>query len=298
MELINGLSRKKLSEEDVYIFPVTLCDNEIDRDYEAFTVEALSELKTLFIGKTGISDHSMRSGDQSARIFSTWVEETPGRTTRRGETYTALKAKAYMVRTKKNEDVIKEIDAGIKKEVSVGCCVSKHTCSICGMEHCNHIRGKTYGGKICCTVLDKATDAYEWSFVAVPAQREAGVTKSYRKKETVKTENPTDIIKEFACGEDEKKKLCDYIGELEKEASQAREYRSELLSEVTKLFSLTVPEISKGIAQELCAGLDTASLRQLRKSLEKKKSAIFPCAPQTAKKNENTVSQPDSDYMI
>jgi hypothetical protein len=36
-----------------------------------------------------------------------------------------------------------------------------------------------YGGKICHTVLDGITDAYEWSFVAVPAQRNAGVTKKF-----------------------------------------------------------------------------------------------------------------------
>ena len=98
LELINRLSRKQLKEEEVYIFPVTLCDNEIDRDYESFTVQTLYELKDLFIGKTGISDHSMRSSDQSARVFRTWVEEIPDRLTKRGEKYTALKAKAYMVR--------------------------------------------------------------------------------------------------------------------------------------------------------------------------------------------------------
>ena len=31
--------------------------------------------------------------------------------------------------------------------------------------------------KICYTILDKITDSYEWSFVAVPAQVNAGVTK-------------------------------------------------------------------------------------------------------------------------
>ncbi len=29
--------------------------------------------------------------------------------------------------------------------------------------------GKTYDGRLCCTVLDDPYDAYEWSFVAVPA---------------------------------------------------------------------------------------------------------------------------------
>lgn len=32
---------------------------------------------------------------------------------------------------------------------------------------------------LCHTILSDITDAYEWSFVAVPAQRNAGVTKQY-----------------------------------------------------------------------------------------------------------------------
>ena len=40
--------------------------------------------------------------------------------------------------------------------------------------------GQRYGDKLCHVVLGDVTDAYEWSFVAVPAQREAGVTKQFR----------------------------------------------------------------------------------------------------------------------
>ena len=34
-------------------------------------------------------------------------------------------------------------------------------------------------GKLCHTLLSGAKDAYEWSFVAIPAQPKAGVTKAY-----------------------------------------------------------------------------------------------------------------------
>ena len=37
----------------------------------------------------------------------------------------------------------------------------------------------SYGGKLCYFTLKAPTDAYEWSFVAVPAQRKAGVMKSF-----------------------------------------------------------------------------------------------------------------------
>ena len=77
--------------------------------------------------------------------------------------------------SEKNKDIILELDSGIKKEVSVGCSMGKSVCSICGSDFksCSHIKGKGYGGKLCYAVLSKPKDAYEWSFVAVPAQRSA-----------------------------------------------------------------------------------------------------------------------------
>lgn len=191
MEKINRFTRKELTEDDVYCFSVILCDNEIDRDCEKFSVEALKELAGLFIGKTGIFNHDPKGENQTARIFDTEIESDPTRKTADGEEYTCLKAEAYMVKTPSNADLIKEIDGGIKKEVSVGCSVSKQICSVCGAERnsgmCLHKKGKSYGGKLCYHILSVPTDAYEWSFVAVPAQKGAGVTKRYTEGGTEKT---------------------------------------------------------------------------------------------------------------
>ena len=88
-----------------------------------------------------------------------------------------------MVRTEENRDLIAEIDGGIKKEVSISCAAAVRRCSVCGNDRnsggCAHVNGKTYAGRLCHTILDKITDAYEWSFVAVPAQVRAGVTKKF-----------------------------------------------------------------------------------------------------------------------
>ena len=34
LQLLNQFTRRELTEEEVYIFDVILCDNEIDRDFE------------------------------------------------------------------------------------------------------------------------------------------------------------------------------------------------------------------------------------------------------------------------
>lgn len=183
LDKINVHSVSELKAEQVFCFRVLLCDNEVDRDHEKFTRKSLEKLAELFVGRTGIFDHDNRSGGQTARIYDTQVVDYPDKTTADGEVYSALMGYAYMVRTEQNKALIAEIEGGIKKEVSVGCSVKKRICSICGSDGakngCTHIKGRTYGDRLCFVKLEEPTDAYEWSFVAVPAQRAAGVTKVY-----------------------------------------------------------------------------------------------------------------------
>mgnify|MGYP000745498552 FL=1 len=177
---INAYARTPLTAEAVYCFRVRLCDDRPDRDFERFDRAALEKLSELFVGRTGIFDHSWSAGGQTARIYRAEVIEEETRTTA-GDKYCWCKGWAYMLRTEKNAELIAEIEGGIKKEVSVGCSAAKRSCSICGKDAglCEHERGKYYGGKLCYAVLSDITDAYEWSFVAVPAQRAAGVVKRF-----------------------------------------------------------------------------------------------------------------------
>ena len=176
---INRFTRREFKEDELYTFSVILCDNDIDRDGERFSDAALDRLSELFVGKTGISDHDPSSANQTARIYDTEVVTDEGHITRFGGTYRYLRAMAYMVRTEENRDLITQIEGGIRKEVSISCSAAKRTCSVCGAENCAHVKGREYGGKACCHVLDDIADAYEWSFVAVPAQVNAGVTKRF-----------------------------------------------------------------------------------------------------------------------
>lgn len=210
MEQINQFTRKTLTEDEVYVFPVTLCNNDIDRDTEMFTVESLNRLADLFIGKTGITDHEWSSNNQVARVFSTSVNKVEGKKTQTGEDFYELRALCYMLRNEKNQPLIDEIEAGIKKEVSVGCSCGKSTCSICGKdfwydEDCSHQKGRVYDGKTCYVKLENPLDAYEFSFVAIPAQKEAGVTKAFDKKSNKEKEKMfvyNESLKQFGIDEE------------------------------------------------------------------------------------------------
>lgn len=186
LKSINKYALEPLNAEDVFTFSAILCDNELDRQYEQFSLKALKDLQKLFLGKTVIKDHIASADNQVARIYTTELVET-GKALASGEPYTQLKAHCYMVRTESNKDLITEIRAGIKKEGSVGFRVSSSICSVCGTDnaknYCRHWPGRSYekeGGSVICTFrLDGAKDAYEFSLVAVPAQRTAGVSKNY-----------------------------------------------------------------------------------------------------------------------
>ncbi len=197
LDKINKFTRRPLEEDEVYTFSVILCDNDIDRDYECFSDEALETLAQSFIGKTGIFDHNPTTSNQNARIFDTEVVTDSERMTKYGSPYKYLKANAYMVRTGENDTLIAEIDGGIKKEVSISCSSARKVCSICGCNKtvgmCSHFGGRKYNDKLCYSILGDITDAYEWSFVAVPAQVNAGVTKRFSSEDTVNTFSDYDI---------------------------------------------------------------------------------------------------------
>lgn len=171
--LINQQALKPLKAEEVFIFRVAACDDQVDRENERFTRRALEDLAKLYVGKSFIFDHSWSAGKQLARIYAAQVEQDG--------TVNRLVLRVYMLRNKANKPVIEAVEGGIMREVSVGCAVGKARCSICGRDRgdCSHIPGKTYDGRVCHIDLDEAKDAYECSFVAVPAQPRAGVIKRY-----------------------------------------------------------------------------------------------------------------------
>lgn len=295
MEKINQFSRRELTAEEVYTFNVTLCNNDIDRDYEKFSVDALNQMAQLFIGKTGISDHSMKSSDQKARIYDAFVEKQQGRITADGEELYCLKAKAYMLNNEENKALIEEIDAGIKKEVSVSCSMGSSVCSICGKDRrasrCEHIAGRSYNGKLCYNILSNAGDAYEFSFVAVPAQREAGITKSFSIKEVSDTK---EIIKSIqGCESDitiskaQAKELSAYIDTLKEEAKLGEEYKKQLSKEVIKLFAKSFPNMDSEIFSSITAVMTTKELLGFRDGMKKTESPKPQLMPKEKKTNNN-----------
>ena len=229
LEAINAQAKASLTAQQVYVFSLRLCDDQVDRDYERFDTGALPALAKLFIGKTGIVDHKWSSDSQVARIFQTQVVCEDG--------VSYIKAWAYMRRGGHADEVIADIEAGIKKEISVGCAMGRSVCSVCGSDYgsCGHQKGESYDGVICCAVLREPMDAYEFSFVAVPAQRDAGVLKTMGGRNlSLKA-----LAEEFGAQKE--------YSELARKAKLGEAYENQLRDEVVRLclmLELGAPERS------------------------------------------------------
>ena len=300
---IQQFSRRELLPEEIYVFNVDLCNNDIDRDFEKFSVETLEQMAKLFVGKTGIFDHSMKSSDQTARIFDAFVERINGKKTADGEDFYCLKAKAYMLNNEQNRSLIDSIEAGIKKEVSVSCSVDKAYCSICSTDRkraaCEHRKGRMYGDRLCFNILTDATDAYEFSFVAVPAQREAGVTKSFSLKEEAEMQ---DIVKMISQGDEltlsksQTNELYSYIEGLKQEAELGEAYKKKLIKQVVELFKSAFPKMDEALFVSVASVMTSKELLGfcdgMKKSLNESK-----IKPQLAVKAETKMND-YSDFKI
>ena len=275
---INTLAKAELTGEQVYVFSLRLCDDQVDRDFERFDTGALPALAKLFIGKTGVVDHKWSSENQVARIFAAETAMENG--------VSFIKAWAYIRRGGSNDEVIADIEAGIKKEVSVGCAMGRSVCSVCGSEYgsCGHQKGQYYDGQLCCTILKEPMDAYEFSFVAVPAQVNAGVLKGMGGNKCLK-----ELADEFGAQSEYRA--------LFKEAQLGRQYRKELEDSVVRLcLALELgaeADTYQGVAKMAAA----EDLMKLKSALENRLAESLPVQTQLGG-NAGGMEAVESGFLI
>ena len=262
LEAINGQAKASMTAEQVYVFSLRLCDDQVDRDMERFDTAALPGLAKLFIGKTGIVDHQWSAGNQVARIFAAEVVQE--------DRVSYIKAWAYIRRGGVNEEVIADIEAGIKKEVSVGCAMGRAVCSICGSEYgtCGHVKGEHYDGQLCVAILKEPMDAYEFSFVAVPAQPNAGV------------------LKALGGGNRTLKELAEQFGAqneyrtLFKEAQLGREHKKQIGNDVVRLCLSLDLGVEEPALRAITEKAGAEELLKLKEALETRLAESMPMVTQ------------------
>ena len=182
LEKINSYALREYTPEELFAFKATACDNALDRDFEAFSTATLRQLAKMIVGKPVLDGHDW-AGGQCARIYDARVVNEPSTNKRAadGGSYARLEVCCYLPRTEEARERIELIESGVQKEMSIACSTRKNTCSICKNGYysgqCEHFRGREYDGETCWVLLEDAADALELSFVGVPAQPAAGVSK-------------------------------------------------------------------------------------------------------------------------
>jgi hypothetical protein len=152
----------------------------------------------------------------------------------------------------------------------VGCAVEEVLCSVCGQElgECAHEKGEEYNGQLCHGILKGAKDAYEWSFVAVPAQRRAGVVKSATQK-------------------------------AEEEARMGRRYLKSLRREVVRLAGIAQPEAEHELLVRIADKLDEGELLGLAKLYRGKVDEMLkPVTQLSYGEDEGEISVTDTAFLI
>lgn len=262
LEAINAQAKAAMDAEQVYVFSLRLCDDQIDRDGERFDAAALPALAKLFIGKTGIVDHNWSTQSQVARIFAAEVVKE--------DRVSYIKAWAYIRRGGNADEVIADIEAGIKKEVSVGCAMGRSVCSICGSDYgtCGHRKGESYDGQLCCAILQEPMDAYEFSFVAVPAQPNAGVLKGMGSdRRTLK-----ELADEFGAQSEYRT--------LFKEAELGRQYKKQVQDDVVRLCLCLELGVEEPTLRAIVETVGAEELLKLQKALDERLVETMPATCQ------------------
>ena len=156
-ELIKEFVKSEdITPNDLFVYPVRLCDNCKDRDGERFSDTALYSIATLAVGVVGIKNHDWSSENAHSRIYKADVEEVEGIKYVIGYAYTLV--------TNSTTEFINNIKSGLLAEVSIG------------------FSAKNYSELDGIRVIEDVDDVFEWSFVAVPAQPKAGVVKNMSKE--------------------------------------------------------------------------------------------------------------------
>lgn len=161
----------EIKQTDLFVYPVCLCDNQVDRENDRFTDEALENIKKKAVGVIGLKNHSWEAEHAHSRIYKTEIEEE-------GSIKSVI-GYAYTIKSQKTAHFIEKIKAGILKEVSIG------------------FKATNFSEEKGIRLINGVEDVFEWSFVAVPAQPRAGVIKEYNEEEVLNTMDLNERIKEL-----------------------------------------------------------------------------------------------------
>lgn len=250
---------KKANTENIVVYEMSFCNVIPDRQEDVFSEKSIDTMVKTCVGKQLVNAHDTRK-DCIGKIFDAYSKNVDYEM----EDGTVLKdiktgfLKFYIPNSAKYQDIINDIETGMKEYSSPGFTINSVSCSVCGKDYlgseCHHIAGKEYDGVVCHTVLD-VKEVAEVSLVYLGAQYysqivkciEGGVLKMDVKELEAKIEG---MEKEH---EDLQKAFDEYKEKYSEKSFEDINAKADALAELVKVFGENVSakdlEIVKANAQ-------------------------------------------------
>jgi len=164
MNEVNAFALRPLAREEIEVFTLDLCHNQVDRHFSRFPDEELAKINKLVPGRPLMERHDLRGSLPRGTFFRSQLCKQRERT--------SVRPDVYVLRTRDNADFILNIEGGVYRETSIGFSFRLPECSVCGrdLRTCDHVPGRQYGDHTCHYVMRDVLDVIEGSVVPSGSQ--------------------------------------------------------------------------------------------------------------------------------
>jgi hypothetical protein len=169
---VNRFALRSLARDEVALFTLDLCHNEIDRHFSRFPDEELETIDRLVPGRPLMERHDLHNSLPRGTFYRSRLHREDARM--------SVRPDVYVLRTESNAEFIRNIEGGVYRETSIGFSFQTPECSVCqhDLRTCDHVPGRSYGDATCHYVMRQVLEVIEGSVVPTGSQGTAFVARS------------------------------------------------------------------------------------------------------------------------
>lgn len=172
--------KRDMTADDVHVRGMWLCNSQPDHYNSRFTLSALDEIAELLPGRPVMRGH--RYDQLPVGRFFAASREHRGFTSMNGDRVPKndnywVKGMFYVPKDPEGDAIVRRIDTGIYREVSLGWRCLGADCDLCGnpindRNQCPHVPGEVYDSGLCIYRFSAVTSVLEGSLVFAGGQKD------------------------------------------------------------------------------------------------------------------------------
>lgn len=172
LDAIQQFAKVKLTPDDVHVRGMYLCNSAPDFYYSRFTHQALRDVAEMLPGRSYMVGHNYDNAP-IGRFFHADTVYVPKGRTPKSETLN-VRGLFYVPKDAEGDAIVRRIDTGVWREVSIGFRCLDAPCTICRdfIGTCGHWPGEVYDRGMCLYDMDGVNAVYEGSSVFAGGQKD------------------------------------------------------------------------------------------------------------------------------